>query len=78
MINGTSWLVVTKLDVLDELAEIPVCVGYKINGKVTTEIPAHASGFDGIECVTIRCRDGALPPRGLCGWKSCRRQRASI
>ena len=51
MINGVSWLVVTKLDVLDELAEIPVCVGYRINGKVTTEIPAHASGFDGIECV---------------------------
>ena len=35
MINGTSWLVVTKLDVLDELAEIPVCVGYKIDGKKT-------------------------------------------
>jgi adenylosuccinate synthase len=51
MINGTSWLVVTKLDVLDELAEIPVCVGYKINGKATTDIPAHASGFDNIECV---------------------------
>jgi adenylosuccinate synthase len=51
MINGISWLVVTKLDVLDEFAEIPVCVGYKINGKATTEIPAHASGFDGIECV---------------------------
>ncbi len=33
MINGTTWLVVTKLDVLDELAEIPVCVGYKIDGK---------------------------------------------
>ena len=32
MINGISWLVVTKLDVLDELAEIPVCMGYKING----------------------------------------------
>ena len=51
MINGISWLVVTKLDVLDELAEIPVCVGYKINGKVTDEIPAHASGYDAIECV---------------------------
>ncbi len=51
MINGISWLVVTKLDVLDELAEIPVCVGYRINGKVTSEIPAHGSGFDGIECV---------------------------
>jgi adenylosuccinate synthase len=51
MINGISWLVVTKLDVLDELATIPVCVGYKINGQVTAEIPAHASGYDGIECI---------------------------
>ncbi len=51
MINGISWLVVTKLDVLDELTEIPVCVGYKIDGKTTTEIPAHASGYDRIECV---------------------------
>jgi adenylosuccinate synthase len=43
MINGISWLVVTKLDVLDELAEIPVCVGYKVNGKATDEIPAQDS-----------------------------------
>jgi len=45
MINGISWLVVTKLDVLDELAEIPVCVAYKIGGKKTIEIPAQASGY---------------------------------
>ncbi len=51
MINGISWLIITKLDVLDELAEIPVCVGYKVNGKKTTEIPAHASGFEKIEPV---------------------------
>lgn len=51
MINGISWLVVTKLDVLDELAEIPVCVGYKINGKETAEVPAQASGYDQIECI---------------------------
>jgi adenylosuccinate synthase len=49
MINGISWLVVTKLDVLDEFAEVPVCVGYKINGKATEEIPAHASGYDHVE-----------------------------
>ena len=49
MINGISWLVVTKLDVLDELTEIPVCVGYKINGKKTDEIPAQASGYEKIE-----------------------------
>ena len=51
MINGISWLVVTKLDVLDELAEIPICVGYKINGKKTAEVPAQASGYEQIECV---------------------------
>jgi adenylosuccinate synthase len=51
MINGTNWLVITKLDVLDELAEIPVCVGYKIDGKRTVEAPAEASGWDKIECV---------------------------
>jgi adenylosuccinate synthase len=51
MINGIEWLVVTKMDVLDHLAEIPVCVGYKINGRKTAEIPAQISGYDKIECV---------------------------
>ena len=51
MINGVNWWVITKLDVLDELEEIPVCVGYKINGKKTSEVPALATGFDQIECV---------------------------
>jgi adenylosuccinate synthase len=60
MINGISWLVVTKLDVLDELAEIPVCVGYKIDGKKTMEIPAQASGYEKIECIYQK-----LP-----GWKT--------
>jgi len=49
MVNGTEWLVVTKLDVLDELAKIPVCTGYKIDGKETEEIPAQDSGFKKIE-----------------------------
>ena len=49
MINGISWLVVTKLDVLDEFVEIPICVGYKIDGKATAEIPAQDAGFARIE-----------------------------
>ncbi|HEV2401832.1 MAG TPA: adenylosuccinate synthase [Candidatus Sulfotelmatobacter sp.] len=60
MINGTNWLVVTKLDVLDELAEIPVCIGFKIDGRETDEPPAEASGFDKIECIY----------RKLPGWRS--------
>jgi len=51
MINGMSWLVITKLDVLDALNQIPVCVAYKIDGKTTDEVPAQASGYDRIECV---------------------------
>jgi len=59
MINGSSWLVVTKLDVLDELAEIPICTGYKLDGKKISEIPADAASLERVECVYE-----ALP-----GWK---------
>jgi adenylosuccinate synthase len=51
MINGTSWLVVTKLDVLDDQAQIPICVSYKIDGKETQQIPAQISGYEKIEPV---------------------------
>ena len=51
MINGISWWVVTKLDVLDDLEEIPVCVAYKVNGKKTSTIPADSGSYDNIECV---------------------------
>ena len=48
-VNGAEWLVVTKLDVLDELDEIPVCIGYEIGGKVTDEIPADVDGLEAIK-----------------------------
>jgi adenylosuccinate synthase len=48
-VNGAEWLVVTKLDVLDELDEIPVCTGYEIDGKVTDEIPADVCGLDAVK-----------------------------
>jgi len=51
MVNGTEWLVVSKIDVLDECAEIPVCTGYKIGGKVTDIIPADMRGFEAIHPV---------------------------
>jgi adenylosuccinate synthase len=51
MINGTEWLVVTKMDVMDEFAEIPVCTHYKINGKLTDTIPADMRGFESIQPV---------------------------
>jgi adenylosuccinate synthase len=69
MINGTSWLVVTKLDVLDELADIPVCVGYKVNGRNTDEIPADASGWDDIECLYKKIPAWKSSTRGITEFK---------
>ena len=60
-INGTEWLVVTKLDVLDTLKEIPVCTGYRIHGKITDTIPADVQGLEAIEPIltTMKGWDGA-------------------
>ena len=38
-IQGTTDVAFTVLDVLGYLDEIPVCVGYEIDGEVTTEFP---------------------------------------
>jgi len=51
MINGTEWLVVTKLDVMDECVDIPVCTHYNVDGKLTDTVPADMRGFDSIEPV---------------------------
>src|SRR5699024_187565 len=38
-LQGTTDVAFTVLDVLGYMDEIPVCVGYEINGEVTTEFP---------------------------------------
>ena len=39
MINGVTQLVMTKADILDGLAELKVCNGYKINGEEKNFVP---------------------------------------
>jgi adenylosuccinate synthase len=39
MVNGIDVLAVTKLDVLDELPKIKVCVAYKVGNKVYETVP---------------------------------------
>lgn len=41
-LQGTDEVAFTVLDVLGYLDEIPVCVGYEIDGEVTTEFPTTA------------------------------------
>ncbi len=42
LINGVSGLCITKLDVLDGLAEIKVCTGYQLNGQRIDILPLDA------------------------------------
>ncbi len=65
MINGTQWLVVTKMDVMDECAEIPVCTGYKIDGKATDTIPADMRGFESIEPVYTKLKGWHCSTEGI-------------
>ncbi len=44
-INGLDCLAITKLDVLDELEEIKVCVAYEIDGGICNHFPTNASHF---------------------------------
>jgi adenylosuccinate synthase len=44
-INGMDCMAITKLDVLDELAEIQVCVAYEIDGIRTKDFPSSTSEF---------------------------------
>jgi adenylosuccinate synthase len=50
-LNATNAVALTKLDVLDELPEIPVCVGYRWRGTVHQEVPADLDALAACEPV---------------------------
>jgi adenylosuccinate synthase len=51
-VNGMTSLALTKLDVLSEFAELPVCVRYRLrDGSETEHFPAHQSDFHHAEPV---------------------------
>ncbi len=65
-VNGLDCLAITKLDVLDELDEIHVCVAYELNGKRIDYFPSSVEDFEkctpilkklqGWKCSTEKCR----------------------
>lgn len=57
-LQGTTDVAFTVLDVLGYLDEIPVCVGYDIDGEITTEFP-----------VTARLEKAKPVLKSLPGWK---------
>jgi adenylosuccinate synthase len=64
-VNGADWLVVTKLDVLDELDEIPICTAYEIDGRVTDEIPADVHGLEQIKPLYTKLKGWRTSTEGI-------------
>ncbi|MEB3159816.1 MAG: adenylosuccinate synthase [Synechococcus sp.] len=65
-VNGLDCLAITKLDVLDELDELQVCVAYDLDGERIEHFPSSAEEFarckpifvtlPGWQCSTAECR----------------------
>ena len=65
-VNGLDCLAITKLDVLDELDEIRICVAYELDGKRIEHFPNSTESFarcqpvfktfPGWRCSTAECR----------------------
>jgi adenylosuccinate synthase len=65
MVNGFDSMVVTKLDVLDHLDEIPVCVEYRLCGARLSDMPATTREIEAIEPVYERLPGWATPTAGI-------------
>ena len=50
-VNGFTGMVLTKMDVLDELDEIRICTGYSYQGMQYTEMPSQLNVLE--ECVPV-------------------------
>ncbi len=51
ILNGVNGIAITKLDVLDGLKELKICVGYEIHGKLHGYLPSSIHSFEEIKPV---------------------------
>lgn len=51
MLNSLDYLAVTRLDILDELPSLNICVGYRYHGRLLDEIPASLKMLAEVEPV---------------------------
>jgi adenylosuccinate synthase len=67
-VGGVQGLVLTKLDVLDGLKELKVCVGYRIDGEVVRRLPAAMGAQARAEPVYEVMQGWAGSTRGARSW----------
>jgi adenylosuccinate synthase len=69
MLNGFETMVLTKLDVLDEMDRIPVCVGYRTGGAALSAMPATVRELAGAEPVYEVLRGWKTRTEGISEWR---------
>ncbi|MDE2395574.1 MAG: adenylosuccinate synthase [Burkholderiales bacterium] len=69
IINGVSGLCITKLDVLDGLAEIKICTGYKLGGAAIDILPLDADEVAACEPVYETLPGWSETTAGLTNWE---------
>jgi adenylosuccinate synthase len=67
-LNGFDALTITKLDVLDEMDEIPVCVGYRFEGEALAELPSDTFVLEECEPVYETLPGWKTPTAGVREW----------
>ncbi|MCK5444782.1 MAG: adenylosuccinate synthetase, partial [Rhodospirillaceae bacterium] len=67
IVNGINGIALTKLDVLDGMSELKVCVGYKLNGKEIDYLPAATRDQEDVEPI-YETMEGW--PESTCGARS--------
>jgi len=50
-VSDIDSIALTKLDVLDGMKELKICVGYKLNGQIIDTVPSHYHDWQNIEPV---------------------------
>jgi adenylosuccinate synthase len=69
IINGVSGLCVTKLDVLDGLSEIKICVGYELGGQRLDILPLDADEIDACRPIYETMPGWTDTTAGLTNWE---------
>ena len=62
-VNGLTGLAVTKLDVLDAFAEIPVCTAYRLDDRACEEMPAEVDALGRVQPI-YEVHEGWQQPTG--------------
>jgi adenylosuccinate synthase len=66
--GGITGIALTKLDVLDGLAELKICIGYKLDGKIVKRLPAGAANQANVEPIYESMPGWQGSTRGARSW----------